>query len=406
MSRTQTALVSAFAAVCLSSPCAAQISGDAIKIGLVVDLTSLYADVTGQGVIEAVKMAIDDAGGSIHGKKIELITGDYQNKADIAASKAREWVDQSGVDLLMAGTNSSAALAVAKIANDKKKPLLVVSTGTARLTNEECNPYTIHYGYDTVALAKSTGSAVVGQGGKSWYFLTADYAFGQSLEKDTSEVVRANGGTVTGSVRHPISASDFSSFLLQAQSSKAQILGLANAGGDTINAIKAARDFGVTKTMKIAGLILFVNDIHALGLDLAQGMYLTDNWYWDQNADTRAWSRRYFEKMKKMPNSIQASSYSATAHYLKAVKATGTDEADKVIAKMKGTPIKDMLTSNGSIRADGRMVSDLYLRQVKSPEESKYPWDYYKGGARIPGDQAFTSKAESKCALWKDRNPS
>jgi branched-chain amino acid transport system substrate-binding protein len=394
-------LAAALAALAISAPCAAQISGDVIKIGVVVDLTSLYADVTGQGVIEAVKMAIADAGGSINSKRIELISGDYQNKPDIAASKAREWIDKEGVDLLLAGTNSSAALAVAKVAHEKKRPLLVVSTGTARLTNEECNPYTIHYGYDTVALAKSTGSAVVKHGGKSWYFLTADYAFGSSLEKDTSDVVKANGGAVLGSVRHPLSASDFSSFLLQAQSSRAQILGLANAGADTVNAIKAARDFGVTKTMKLAGLILFVNDIHALGLDLAQGMYLTDSWYWDQNEISRAWSKRYFEKMKKMPNGIQASSYSATAHYLASVKATGTDESAKVVAHMKAAPIKDMLTPNGVIRPDGRMVSDLYLRQVKSPAESKYPWDYFKGGDRIPGDQAFTTKAESKCPLWK-----
>lgn len=394
-------LAAALAALAISAPCAAQISGDVIKIGLVVDLTSLYADVTGQGVIEAVKMPIADAGGSINGKRIELISGDCQNKPDIAASKAREWIDKEGVDLLLAGTNSSAALAVAKVAHEKKRPLLVVSTGTARLTNEECNPYTIHYGYDTVALAKSTGSAVVKHGGKSWYFLIADYAFGSSLEKDTSDLVKANGGAVLGSVRHPLSASDFSSFLLQAQSSRAQILGLANAGADTVNAIKAARDFGVTKTMKLAGLILFVNDIHALGLDLAQGMYLTDSWYWDQNEKSRAWSKRYFEKMKKMPNGIQASSYSATAHYLASVKATGTDESDKVVAHMKAAPIKDMLTPNGDIRPDGRMVSDLYLRQVKSPAESKYPWDYFKDGDRIPGDQAFTTKAESKCPLWK-----
>ncbi|MDB5840454.1 MAG: transporter substrate-binding protein [Herminiimonas sp.] len=393
--------VSALAAIGFAGSSSAQISDDVIKIGLVVDLSSLYADVTGQGVVEAVRLAIADSGGTINGKKIELIFADYQNKADVAANKAREWVDQQGVDVLMAGTNSSAALAIAKIAAEKKKPFLVVSTGTARLTNEDCNPYTIHYGYDTVALAKSTGSAVVKQGGKSWYFLTADYAFGASLEKDTADIVKANGGTVVGSVRHPISASDFSSFLLQAQSSKAQILGLANAGGDTINAIKAANEFGVTKTMKLAGLLMFVNDIHSLGLDLTQGMYMTDSWYWDQNQESRAWAKRYFEKMKKMPNSIHASGYSAALHYLKAVKATGSDDADKTLARMKSTPISDMLTKNGVIRPDGRMVSDLYLRQVKSPAESKYAWDYYKGGDRIPGDQAFTTKAESKCASWK-----
>ncbi|SMP76447.1 ABC transporter substrate-binding protein [Noviherbaspirillum suwonense] len=395
------AAVFTLAASASSPPSFAHISGDVIKIGLVIDLSSLYADVTGQGVVEAVKLAIADAGNSINGKKIELLFADYQNKADVAAGKAREWVDLDGVDVLMAGTNSSAALAISKIANEKNKPLLVVSTGTARLTNEECNGYTIHYGYDTVALAKGTGSAVVKQGGKSWYFLTADYSFGASLEKDTSDIVKANGGMVIGSVKHPINASDFSSFLVQAQSSKAQILGLANAGGDTINAIKAANEFGITKTMKLAGLIMFVNDVHALGLSQTQGMYLTDNWYWDQNEESRAWSRRYFDKMKKMPNSIQASSYSAALHYLKSVKATGTDNAEKVLSNMKATPINDMLTKNGTIRVDGRMVSDLYLRQVKAPSESKYPWDYYKGGERIPGDQAFTSRAESKCALWK-----
>jgi branched-chain amino acid transport system substrate-binding protein len=388
-------------ASCLAAwPCQAQISGDVVKIGVVADLSSLYADITGQGVIEGVKMAIEDAGGQVNGKKIEMVSSDYQNKADIAASKSREWIDQGGVDLLVAGTNSSAALAMAQIAADKKKPLLVVSTGTARLTNEECNPYTIHYGIDTVALARSTGSAVVKNGGKTWFFLTADYAFGQSLEADTAAVVKADGGTVLGSVKHPINASDFSSFLIQAQSSKAQILGLANAGGDTINAIKAAREFGVTKTMQLAGLILFVNDVHSLGLEQTQGMFLTDSWYWDQSPASRAWSKRYFDRMKKMPNSIQADAYSATAHYLAAVKATGTDDADKVLAAMKATPIKDMVTDHGVIRGDGRMVSDLFLRQVKTPAESKYPWDYYKQVARIPGDSVFTTQAESKCASW------
>jgi len=391
----------ALAAFAFAAPSSAQISGDVIKIGLVVDLSSLYADVTGQGSIEAIKLAIADVGGAVGGKKIEIIFGDYQNKPDVATNLARKWVDQEGVDVLMAATNSSAALAIAKIANEKKKPFVVVSTGTARLTNEECNPYTIHYGVDTVAFAKSTGSAVVKRGGKTWYFLTADYAFGASLEKDTSDVVKANGGTVIGSVKHPISASDFSSFLLKAQSSKAQILGLANAGGDLVNAIKAANEFGINKTMKLAGLIMFVNDVHALGLNLTQGMYLTDSWYWDQDQDSRAWSKRYFEKMKKMPNSIHASSYSAALHYLRSVKATGTDDADKVLARMKATPINDVLFKNGTIRPDGRMISDLYLRQVKSPAESAYPWDYFKGGDRIPGNQAFTTKAESKCEFWK-----
>ncbi len=398
--KTMIAAAATLATCLAASSSQAQISGDVVKIGVVADLSSLYADITGQGVIEGVKMAIEDAGGQVNGKKIEMVSSDYQNKADIAASKSREWIDQNGVDLLVAGTNSSAALAMAQIAADKKKPLLVVSTGTARLTNEECNPYTIHYGIDTVALARSTGSAVVKNGGKTWFFLTADYAFGQSLEADTAAVVKADGGTVLGSVKHPINASDFSSFLVQAQSSKAQILGLANAGGDTINAIKAAREFGVTKTMQLAGLILFVNDVHSLGLEQTQGMFLTDSWYWDQSPASRTWAKRYFDRMKKMPNSIQADAYSATAHYLAAVKATGTDDADKVIAAMKATPIKDMVTDHGVIRGDGRMVSDLFLRQVKAPSESKYPWDYYKQVARIPGDSVFTTKAESKCASW------
>jgi branched-chain amino acid transport system substrate-binding protein len=290
---------------------------------------------------------------------------------------------------------------MAKVAAEKKKPFISIGAGTARLTNEECTPYTIHYAYDTVALAKGTGSAVVKQGGKSWFFLTADYAFGASLESDTANVVKANGGTVVGSVKHPLSASDFSSFLLQAQASKAQILGLANAGGDTINAIKAANEFGITKSMKLAGLLMFINDVHSLGLNLTNGMYLTDSWYWDQNDDTRKWSKRYFEKMKKEPSSLQAADYSATTQYLNAVKALGTDDPDKVIAYLKKTKINDMFAKDGVIRPDGRMVHDMFLMQVKSQKDSKYPWDYYKVVQTIPGDQAFTTKAESKCALWK-----
>jgi len=278
---------------------------------------------------------------------------------------------------------------------------MAIGAGSAQLTNEQCSPYTVHYAYDTVALARGTGSAVVKQGGKSWYFLTADYAFGQSLEKDTTEVLKKNGGTVLGSVRHPLSASDFSSFLLQAQSSKAQVLGLANAGGDTINSIKAAKEFGLTKNMKIAGLLVFINDVHTLGLDATQGMYLTDGWYWDMNPETRAWSKRYFAKMKKEPSMLQAADYSAATNYLNAVKAIGTDDSTKVMAKLRATKINDMFTKNGVIREDGRMVHDMYLMQVKSKAESKYPWDYYKLVATIPGDQAYTKKEETKCAAWK-----
>jgi branched-chain amino acid transport system substrate-binding protein len=368
---------------------------------LITDMSGVYADVDGPAGVEAIKMAIASMGGAVNGKKIELVVADHQNKADIAASKAREWIDQQGLDMLIGGTNSGANLAMAKIAAEKKKVFISVGAATSRLTNEECSPYTVHYAYDTVALARGTGGAIVKQGGKDWYFLTADYAFGASLEKDTSDVVAANGGRIVGSIKHPLSASDFSSFLLQAQSSKAQILGLANAGGDTINTIKAANEFGITKSMKLAGLLMFLTDIHSLGLQSTQGMYLTDGWYWDANNDTRTWSKKFFEKIKRMPTMLHAADYSATTQYLNAVKATGTDDADKVMQHLKKTKINDMFAKDGVIRPDGRMVHDMYLMQVKKPAESKYPWDYYKVVQTIPGDQAYMTKAESKCALWK-----
>lgn len=379
----------------------AQVSGDTIKIGFISDMSGVYSDVDGLGGAEAIKMAIADAGVVLAGKKVEFISADHQNKADIAASKAREWFDQQGVDMLIGGTNSGASLAMAKVAAEKKKIFIAIGAGSSRLTNEECTPYTVHYAYDTVALARGTGGTIVKQGGKNWYFMTADYAFGHSLEKDTAEVVKAAGGKVLGSVKHPLGASDFSSFLLQAQSAKPQILGLANAGGDAINSIKAANEFGLTKSMKLAGLLIFINDIHSLGLNLTQGMYLTDGWYWDLNADTRAWSKRYFAKMKKEPSMLQAADYSAAANYLKAVKAIGTDDTEKVMAYLKKTKINDMFTQNGEVRPDGRMVHDMYLMEVKKPSESKYPWDYYKVVATVPGAQAYVTKAESKCSLWK-----
>jgi branched-chain amino acid transport system substrate-binding protein len=385
----------------LSFGAQAQVSGDTIKIGFITDMSGLYTDIDGPGGAEAIKMAIADAGTVIAGKKVEFIQADHQNKADIAASKAREWFDQQGVDLLIGGTNSGANLAMAKVAAEKKKIFISIGAGSSRLTNEECTPYTVHYAYDTVALARGTGGAIVKQGGKNWYFMTADYAFGQSLEKDTAEVVTKGGGKVLGAVKHPLSASDFSSFLLQAQSSNAQILGLANAGGDAINSIKAANEFGITKKMKLAGLLISINDVHSLGLKTTEGMYLTDGWYWDMNDATRAWSKRYFAKMKKEPSMLQAGDYSATTTYLAAVKALGTDDSDKVIAKMKATPINDMFAKGGVIRPDGRMVHDMYLMEVKKQSESKYPWDYYKVVATIPGDQAYATKAETKCALWK-----
>jgi len=384
-----------------AAPAQAQVSGDVIRIGFITDMSGLYSDIDGPAGAEAIKMAIADAGGAVNGKKVELLVADHQNKADVAAAKAREWFDTQGVDLLIGGTNSGTSLAMAKVALEKKKPFIAVGAGSSALTNEQCSPYTIHWAYDTMALAKGTGGAVVRAGGKSWYFLTADYAFGQALQNDTSNVVKAAGGTVTGAVKHPLSASDFSSFLLQAQSSKAQILGLANAGGDTINAIKAANEFGVTKTMKLAGLLVFINDIHSLGLKTTQGMYLTDSWYWNKDAETRAWSRKFFEKVKRMPSSLQAADYSVAANYLAAVKATGGDDADKVLAQLRKTKVNDMFAKNGTVREDGRMVHDMYLMQVKTPDKSTEPWDYYNVVETIKGDAAFTTKAESKCAAWK-----
>ncbi|MES2717628.1 MAG: ABC transporter substrate-binding protein [Pseudomonadota bacterium] len=379
----------------------AQISGDTIKIGIITDMSGLYSDIDGQGGVEAMKMAVAELGGAINGKKIEVLYADHQNKADVAAAKAREWFDTQGVDMLVGGTTSSTGLAMSAIAREKKKVFLAVGPATSALTNEQCSPYTVHWAYDTVALAKGTGGAVVKGGGKTWFFLTADYAFGTALQNDTSAVVKANGGTVVGSVRHPLSASDFSSFLLQAQSSKAQILGMANAGGDTVNTIKAANEFGITKTMKLAGLLMFINDIHALGLKTTQGMYLTDSWYWNRDAETRAWSRKFFDKMKRMPSSIQAADYSVALNYLLAVKATGSDDADKVLAHMRKTKVNDVFAKGGYIREDGRMVHDMYLMQVKAPDKSVEPWDYYNVAQVIKGEDAFTTKAESKCALWK-----
>lgn len=382
-------------------PAQAQISGDVIKIGIITDMSGLYSDIDGSAGVEAIKMAVAEFGGAVAGKKIEVVYADHQNKADVAAAKAREWFDTAGVDMLIGGTNSGTALAMAKVAAEKKKPFLVVGAATSALTNEQCNPYTVHWAYDTVALAKGTGKAVVAAGGKSWYFLTADYAFGAQLQNDTTAVVKAAGGTVVGAVKHPLSASDFSSFLLQAQGSKAQILGLANAGGDTINSIKAAGEFGITKTMKLAGLLVFINDIHSLGLKTTQGMYLTDSWYWNRDPETRAWSRKFFEKIKRMPSSLQAGDYSATLHYLNAVKAINSDDPDKVLAQMKKTKVNDIFTKGGFIRDDGRMVHDMYLMQVKEPAKSTEPWDYYNVVQTFKGEEAWQTKADSKCAAWK-----
>jgi len=373
---------------------------DKVKIGFITDMSSLYADVEGKNGALAIQMAIDDFGGKVLGMPIELLSADHQNKADIAASKAREWIDTEGLTMIFGGTNSGTALATAKVAAEKKRVYINNGAASSALTNEQCTPYTVHYAYDTVALAKGTGSAIVDGGGKSWYFLTADYAFGHALEADTSTVVKAKGGTVVGTVRHPLNASDFSSFLLQAQNSKAQILGLANAGGDTINSIKAAKEFGIGKNMKLAGLLIFLSDVHSLGLRNTEGLQFTTSWYWDLNDDTRKFAARFFEKTKRMPTEIQAADYSATMNYLKAVEAAKTVDADKVMATWKGMKMNDFFGS-GQIRPDGRYVHDMYLMEVKKPSESTKPWDYYKLVKKLPGDQVFTTKAESKCPLWK-----
>ncbi|WP_427999727.1 ABC transporter substrate-binding protein [Acidovorax sp.] len=373
---------------------------DKVKIGFITDMSSLYADVEGKNGALAIQMAIDDFGGKVLGMPIELMSADHQNKADIAASKAREWIDTQGLTMIFGGTNSGTALATAKVASEKKRVYINNGAASSALTNEQCSPYTVHYAYDTVALAKGTGSAIVDTGGKSWYFLTADYAFGHALEADTTTVVKAKGGNVVGAVRHPLNASDFSSFLLQAQNSKAQILGLANAGGDTINAIKAAKEFGIGKTMKLAGLLIFISDVHSLGLRNTEGLQFTTSWYWDLNDDTRKFAARFFEKTKRMPTEIQAADYSATMNYLKAVEAAKSIDADKVMTTWRGMKMNDFFGS-GQLRADGRYVHDMYLMEVKKPSESTKPWDYYKLVKKLPGDTVFTTKAESKCPLWK-----
>ena len=382
-----------------SAPSFAQGTGP-VKIGFITDMSSLYADIDGPAGGEMIKWAAQDFGGKVLGRPIEVLTADHQNKADVASSKAREWVDKDGLSMLIGGTSSGTAIAMSKVMAEKKRPFIAIGAGSARLTNEDCTPYSVHCAYDTVALAKVAGSALVKAGNKSWYFLTADYAFGYSLEGDTAAVVKANGGTVAGTVRHPLNASDFSSFLLQAQSSKAQILGLANAGGDFTNAMKAAKEFGITKTMKVAGLLVFINDVHSLGLANTEGLQLADSWYWNQDDASRKFAKRFFDKYKRMPSSLQAADYSATTTYLKAVQTAGTTDSDKVMSTLKSMKVDDFY-NKGQIRADGRMIHDMYLFEVKSAKDSGTPWDYYKTIAKIPGDQAFTTIAESKCALVK-----
>jgi len=385
-----------------AKPAALKISGDTVKIGVLTDMSGVYSDLGGQGSVIAAQMAIDDYVAQNKPKfKVEMVYADHQNKADVGSNKAREWYDTQGVDMITDALNSGVAIAVSKVTQEKNRIMINTGAASTRLTNEDCSPNTVHYVYDTYALANGPGKAVTKAGGDSWFFLTADYAFGHSLEKDTADAVKANGGKVLGAVKHPLNASDFSSFLLQAQASKAKVVGLANAGGDTINSIKAANEFGLTKNQTIVGLLTTIIDIHALGLPTTQGMMFTEGYYWNLNDDTRAWSRRFFAKHKKMPSMLHAGTYSAITTYLKAVQATGTDDAAAVMKQMKATPINDSFAKNGKIREDGRMVHDMYLVQVKKPAESKDPWDYYHIKAVIPGDEAYQPMALSRCPLVK-----
>ena len=381
----------------------AMAAANEVVIGDIDDLSGLYADVIGQGGIEAAKMAIVDFGGTVLGKKIVFLSADHQNKPDIGSSKFREWADQAGLNMLLGGSNTGVSIAMSKVAAEKKVPFIAIGAAGASLTNNDCTPYTVHYAYDTTALANGTASVMTKNGGKTWYFLTADYAFGTQLQDAATKVVVANGGKSVGAVRVPLAASDFSSFLLQAQGSKAQVLGLSNAGGDFINSLKAANEFGITKTMKPAALLAFISDIHSLGLKTAQGLYLTTGWYWDLNDQTRAFGKRYFDKMKKEPTMNQAAYYSATLTYLNAVKAAGTTDTVKVMEQLKKAKINDMFTKDGYIREDGVMVHDMYVMQVKTPDESKYPWDYYKIVKKMPGEEAFGPLSDSTCSFVKKK---
>lgn len=397
-----TTLACATAFATLSGAANAQISGNTVKVGVLTDLSGTYSDLAGAGAVLATQMAIDDfIAEAKPAFKVEMVSADHQNKADIASNKAREWFEREGVDAATELVTTSTALAVMKVAKEMNRIALMSGPASTPITNEQCNDVTVHYTYDTYALANGTARAVTKQGGKTWFFLTADYAFGQALEKDSSAVVTATGGKVLGSVRHPFPASDFSSFLLQAQASGAQIIGLANAGADTTNAIKQAAEFGITPKQSLAGLLMFISDVHSLGLKNTQGMYLTTGFYWDRDDATRAWSKRFFDKQKRMPTMVQAGQYSSVLHYLRAVDAAGSDDSAKVMAQMKKTPINDFFAKNGQIRDDGRMVHDMYLVQVKKPEESKYPWDYYHVRQTIPAAEAFQPLSESRCPLIK-----
>ncbi len=383
-----------------AAPAAAQLSDGVVKVGVLTDMTGAYSDLAGPGSVAAARMAVEDFGGKVLGKPIVLISADHQNKADIASSTARRWFDEQQVDVIADLVTSSTALAVMPVAAEKKRITLLSGPGSTPIEGDKCTAYNVHYTYNTYAMAAGTGRAVVQQGGKTWFFITADYVFGKSLEADTAKVVEAAGGKVLGDVKAPFPTTDFSSYLLQAQGSGAAIVGLANAGADTVNSIKQANEFGLTKKQSLAGLLVFLSDIHSLGLATAKGMYLTTAFYWDRDEASRAWSKRFFERTKRMPTMVQAGVYSELTHYLEAVKAAGTDDADKVMAKMREMPVNDFFAHNGRIGADGLHRHDMYLAQVKSPEESKYPWDYYRIVKTIPAADAF-QPPDTSCPLVK-----
>ena len=380
----------------------AQISGDTVKIGVLNDMSGLYADLGGQGAVEAARMAVADFGGNINGKKIEIISADHQNKPDVGGAIARQWYDNDGVDAIADVPTSSVALAVQDVARERKKVFLISGAASSDLTGKACSPTSVHWTYDTIALGNGTGGAVVKAGGDTWFFITADYAFGHALERDTTAVVEANGGKVLGSVKVPLNTADFSSYLLQAQASKAKIIGLANAGGDTINSIKQAAEFGIVEGgQKLAGLLVFVSDVHSLGLKTAQGLQLTESFYWDLNDQTREWSKKFFDKMKKQPTMVQAGVYEATLNYLNAIKASNSTDGPAVVKKLKETPINSFMTKNGHIQEDGSLIRDMYLFEVKKPNESKAEWDLYKLISTIPGEQAFKRPKGNECPAVK-----
>jgi branched-chain amino acid transport system substrate-binding protein len=401
MSKATAFYVIAFTLCTFVAAQAAHAEANTVVIGDIDDMSGVYADVIGPGGVEAAKLAIADFGGSVLGKKIEFLVSDHQNKPDVGAEKFREWADRDGLTMVLGGSNTGVSLAMTTIAREKKTPFFAIGAAGASLTGKDCTPYTVHYAYDTTALGNGTATTILKQGGKSWFFVTADYAFGTQLQDSAASVVTAGGGKVLGSVRVPLATSDFSSFILQAQNSGAQVLGLANAGDDFTNSLKTANQFGVTRTMKPAALLAFITDIHSLGLETAQGLYLTTGWYWDLNDKTRAFAKRFFGKTKREPTMTQAAYYSATLTYLNAVKSAGTTDAETVMAELHKTKIDDMFTPNGTIRPDGLMEHEMYIMQVKKPSESKYPWDYYRLVETMPGDQAFGKLSDSTCPLLK-----